>query len=169
MRRGGGLPQLAGLTEGLAVLAARGVAPSFDALVSELGGPAFATKLEAAIERLPPVEAAPPRRIGLAVRQDSLRRCEPFPARFEHYISDYLKSFKQAECAVYHWDDSQNPAVCLVGRHGRFGWFLDGIKGHGHIKLEPECLGPIHQVFAVAAIPASAAIEAIERLYYWGG
>ena len=55
MRRGSGIPQLAGLAEGLAVLAARGGAPSFDALVSELAlawGPAqFATKLEAAMAR----------------------------------------------------------------------------------------------------------------------
>ncbi len=37
MRRGGGFAQLAGLTEGLAVLAARGTAASLDALVAELG------------------------------------------------------------------------------------------------------------------------------------
>jgi hypothetical protein len=28
--------------------------------------------------------------------------------RFEHYISDYLKSFKQKECAVYRWEDRDN-------------------------------------------------------------
>jgi hypothetical protein len=120
------------------------------------------------IERLPPVETAPPRRIGVAVRQDSLIAVRAIAARLEHYISDYLKSFKQAECAVYHWDDSQEPAVCLVGRHGRFGWFLDAIKGQGSTEVESERLGPIHQAFAAAGIPASSAIETIEHLYNWG-
>jgi hypothetical protein len=171
MRRGGGFSQLAGFAEGLAVLAARGAAPSFDALVSELAlawGPAqFASKLEAVVERLPPVEAVLPRRIGLAVRQDSLTAVRAISARFENYIADYLKSFKQAECAVYHWNDSQEPAVCLVRRHGRFGWFLDVIKGQGNAEVEPERLGPIHQEFAAAGIPRSSAIEPVERLYNW--
>jgi hypothetical protein len=175
MRRQGGFPQLARLAEGLAVLAARGAAASFDALVAELGlawGPAqFACKLERVIERLPPVEAAPPSRVGTARRQDSLADVRALADRFEHYISDYLKAFKQGECAVYLWEGRNKSAVCLVGRHGRFGWFLDQVKGQGqdNAEVEPELLASIEQAFASTGIPKSSAIEAIERLYYWGG
>jgi hypothetical protein len=175
MRRGGGFAQLAGLADGLAVLVARGAAPSFDALVAELGlawGPGqFASKLERVIERLPAVETAPPPRVGTALRQNTLAEVRAVADRFDHYISDYLKSFKQRDCAVYLWEDSDTSAVCLVGRHGRFGWFLDQVKGQGHddTELEPEFLASIQQAFASNGIPKSSAIEAIERLYYWGG
>ncbi|MGB9390873.1 MAG: hypothetical protein WCB70_12940, partial [Xanthobacteraceae bacterium] len=61
-------------------------------------------------------------------------------------------------------------AVCLVGRHGRFGWFLDQVKGQGQeAEVEPEFLVSIQDAFASNGIPKSSAIEAIERLYYWGG
>ena len=174
MRRQGGFPQLARLAEGLAVLADRCAASSFDALVADLGlawGPGqFARKLERVIERLPPVEAVPPAHVGTARRQDSLADVRAIVDRFEHYISDYLKSFKQRQCAVYLWEDRNKSAVCLVGRHGRFGWFLDQVKGQGPDgELEPELLASIEQAFASTGIPKSSAIEAIERPYYWGG
>jgi hypothetical protein len=173
MRRGGGFSHLAGLAGGLAVLVARGAAPSFDVLVAELGlacGPSqFASKLETVIERLPQVETAPPKRISFALRQDSLSDVRAVAERFEHYISDYLKSFKQGECAVYLWEDKEKSAVCLVGRHGRFGWFVDKVQGQGENEIEPKFLDSIHQAFAAAGIAKSSSIEAIKRLYYWGG
>lgn len=163
---------LGGLSDGLVVLAAHGAASSVDALVAELAsarGPVqFANKLEAVIERLPAVEATPPPRIGLAVRQDSLAEVRAIAERFEHYISDYLKCFKQGDCAVYLWEDSPQ-AVCIVGRHGHFGWFLDNVKGAADTEFEPKFINPIRQVFASAGIPAGSTIESIERLYMWGG
>jgi hypothetical protein len=175
MRHGGGFPQLARFAEGLTVLVARGAAPSFDALVAELGlarGPGqFATKLESTIERLRSVEAAPPPRVGTAFRQDSLADVRTIADRFEHYMSDYLKPFKRGECAVYLWEDRGKSAVCLVARHGRFGWFLDQVKGHRQddAEIDPDFLVSIQRAFDSAGIPKSSHIEAIERLYYWGG
>jgi hypothetical protein len=175
MRRGGGFPQLAGFAEGLAVLAARGAAPSFDALVAELGlarAPGqFASKLESTIERLRSVEAAPPPRVGTAFRQDSLADVRAIADRFGHYMSDYLKPFKRGECAVYLWEDRDKSAVCLVARHGRFGWFLGQVKSHRQddAELDADFLVSIQQAFDSAGIPKSSDIEAIERLYYWGG
>jgi hypothetical protein len=48
---------------------------------------------------------------------------------------------------------------------------LDQVKGQGQddAELEPEFLASIQQAFAFTGIPRSSAIEAIERLYYWGG
>jgi hypothetical protein len=98
------------------VLAARGAAPSFDALVAELGvawGPGqFASKLERIIERLRPVDTAPPSRIGPARRQDLIAEVRAVVERFDHY--DALKSFKRGECAVYLWESLQQPVFAWL-------------------------------------------------------
>jgi hypothetical protein len=65
--------------------------------------------------------------------------------------------------AVYFWPDAEAPAACVVTRHGRLGWGLEGAKGPENAELPPARLEEICCTFTAADIPSEAAIEALEH------
>lgn len=56
----------------------------------------------------------------------------------------------------------QSPAVCVVTRHGRLGWALEGAKGPENAELPPARLDEICRTFTAVDIPSEGAIEALE-------
>jgi len=73
------------------------------------------------------------------------------------------------ECAVYFWEHTELPAVCLVRRHGRLGWFLDETKGPRNADLELGPLAIVAATFAEIGIQTSRVIFGIESLIFGRG
>jgi len=55
-------------------------------------------------------------------------------------------------CAIYLWDDSAEPAVCLVTRHGRLGWSLSEALGPSNAELDGKQLQEVTTAFVKAAV-----------------
>lgn len=157
-----------GLVDGLRFLAARGAAPSFDALVADLAAirqPAqFIARIGNLVQQLPLPEPIPPAVVGRARRLDDLAEIRRLAKRWKNCLADCcLDAVNDGRSAVYVWPDAQAPAACVVSRHGRLGWTIEDAKGPQNADLPPARLEEIHRAFAVARIPRNTAIEAIER------
>ena len=158
-----------GLTEGLRFLAARGAAPSFDALVADLGSvrqPAqMIARIANLVRQLPLPEPMPPRFVGGARRLDGVADICRLANRWKNCLETvYLEAVNDGRAAIYLWPHDQTPAVCVVARHGRLGWALEDAAGPDNLTLAPDRLDEIHVAFAAAGIAEQCAIEAIEHV-----
>jgi hypothetical protein len=157
-----------GLMDGLRFLAARGAAPSFDALVADLAAirqpTQFIARISNLVEQLPLPEALPPHLVGEARRLDDTAEIRRLAKRWKNCLADcYLDAVNDGRSAVYLWPHAQTPAACVVTRHGRLGWALEAPKGPENAELPPARLEEICRAFAVVDIPREAAIEALEH------
>jgi hypothetical protein len=157
-----------GLMDGLRFLASRGAAPSFDALVAELGAIRQPAQMMAHIanlvRHLPLPEPIPPVIVGGAHRLDSVTELRRLAKRWKNCLAGfYLDAVDNGRAAVYLWPDAETPAACLVARHGRLGWALEDAKGPENAELPPARLEEIHRAFAAVGIPTESAIEALEN------
>ena len=157
-----------GLMDGLRFLASRGAAPSFDALVAELGAipqPAqMMAHLANLVRQLPLPEPIPPVVVGSARRLDSGTELRRLAKRWKNCLAGfYLDAVDNGRAAVYLWPDAETPAACLVGRHGRLGWALEDTKGPANAELPPARLEEIGRAFAAVGIPTESAFEALAR------
>jgi hypothetical protein len=157
---------LLGFFEGLHFLAARGAAPNFDALVAECKGLHQPLQLSAyvkgLVESLPLPAEMPPPRIGLARRLDSPSEVRDLARRWRNCIERiYLSDIDDGKCALYLWENEEAPAVCLIVRYGRLGWFFDEAKGPGNAELGPRHRAFLQQAFSDAGIPSDLVACAI--------
>ena len=156
-----------GLRDGLRILAARGAAPSFDALVTDLAAirqPAqFIARVAKLVQQLPLAETLPPRVVGGARRLDDIGEIRRLAKRCKNCLACYLNAVNDGRAAVYLWPDVLAPAACVVNRHGRLGWALQDAKGPENADLPPARLQEIWRTFAAAGIPREAAVEALEH------
>jgi hypothetical protein len=155
-----------GLVDGLRILAARGAAQSFDALVADLAGirqPAqFMARIGKLVGQLPLPQSMPPARVAGARRLDDLAEISRLAKRWKNCLADlYLDAVNDGRAAVYLWPHPQVPAACVVNRHGRLGWALQEAKGPENAELPAARLEEIHRAFATADIPREVSIEAI--------
>jgi hypothetical protein len=166
----GGQPIAGGLTPGLRLLVSRGVATDFDALVAGLAGAAdasqFVAKLKGAIDLLP-LPAPPPPCIAQAKRIDYLSEVIALAREWNNCLETFEHQIDSGECTVYLWEDPMASAACLVRRHGRFGFFLEDVKGPVNSEIEPERLEPIREAFADAGIPPASVIDYIENVLFF--
>ncbi len=107
-----------GLVDGLRFLAARGAAPSFDALVADLAAirqpVQFIARIGNLIEQLPLPEAIPPAMVGPACRLDDLAEIRRLAKHWKNCLADcYLDAVNDGRSAVYFWPDTQAPAACV--------------------------------------------------------
>jgi len=158
---------LEGLVDGLRFLAARGAAPSFDALVADLAPiqqPAqFVARIAKLVQQLPLPEPIPPETVGGARRLDGVAEICRLAKRWKNCLaSGYLDSVNDGRAAVYFWPHRQAPAACVVARHGRLGWALEDAKGPENADLPAARLEEIHRAFAAAGMPRDSALAAIE-------
>ncbi len=144
-----------GLGDGLRILAARGAAPSFDALVTDLAAirqPAqFIARVAKLVQQLPLPEALPPRVVGGARRLDDIGEIRRLAKCWKNCLADgYLNAVNDGRAAIYLWPDALAPAACVVNRHGRLGWALQDAKGPENADLPPARLQEIWRTFAAA-------------------
>jgi len=161
-------PEPEGLTDGLRILVARGVAPSFDALVGDLAAmrqPAqFIARIGTLVQQLQLPEAAPPAVVGAARRLDDIAEIRRLAKRWKNcLIYRYLDAVIGGRSAVYFWPHEQAPAVCVVNDHGRLSWALEAPKGPQNTDLLPARLEEICGAFAALGIPKESAIGALEH------
>lgn len=152
-----------GIAEGLRILAARGAAASFEALVADLAAirqPAqLIARLLKLISRLPLPELMPPAHIGGAHRLDHDVHIRQLAKRWKNCLAScYLDAVNDGRSVVYLWPHGEAPAVCVVSRYGRLGWGLEAAYGPENANLPPGRLQEIHSAFAAAGIPEHSAI-----------
>jgi len=157
-----------GLGDGLRILAARGVAPTFEALVADLAvirQPAqFIARIEKLVQRLPLPTLMPPATVGGAQRIDDIVEICALAKRWKNCLSDcYLSAVNECRSAIYLWPHAETPAVCVVSRHGRLGWGLETAKGPENAELPLSRMDEICCAFDAAGIPKESAIEALEH------
>jgi hypothetical protein len=99
-------------------------------------------------------------------RLDRVDKVEALARAWRNCLGTYGSGIDAGNCAVYLWE-AERPAVCLVGRHGRLGWFLDEVKGPQNIEIEPEQLKVIGATFAGIGVPGSRVVSAIENIIWW--
>jgi hypothetical protein len=162
------LIRLEGLVDGLRFLAARGAAPSFDALIADLAAIRQPTQLIARIanlvQQLPLPDPVPPEAVGGAHRLDDTTEICRLAKRWKNCLANaYLKSVNAGCAAVYLWPHPQAPAACVVTRHGRLGWALADAKGPENADLPPAREEEIHRAFAAVGIPKDSALEPLEQ------
>jgi hypothetical protein len=157
-----------GFVDGLRFLAARGAAPSFDALVAELAAirqPAqFVARIGKLVQQLPLPESMPPAKVEGARRLDVVTEICRLAKRWKNCLAGgYLDAVNDGRAAVYFWPHAQAPAACVVVRHGRLGWALGDAKGPENAELPSPRLQAIYRAFAAAGIPTESTLEAIEH------
>ena len=154
--------------DGLRILAARGAASSFEALVADLAAirqPAqFLARISKLVQQLPlPELMMPPASVGAARRLDDIAEICRLAKRWKNCLADcYLDAVNECRSAIYLWPHAQTPAVCVVARHGRLGWALEAAAGPENAELPLPRLEEICRAFAAADIPKADAIEALE-------
>jgi hypothetical protein len=156
-----------GLIDGLHLLAARGAAPSFEALVADLAAirqpTQFAARIGKLVQQLSLPEALPPRVVQGAIRLDSPGDIRRLAKRWKNCLGErYVDAVNDGRSAVYLWHHAAAPAACVVTRHGRLGWALEDAKGPENAELPTARLEEIHHAFATAGIPQDVVVEAIE-------
>jgi hypothetical protein len=161
---------LVGLSQSLQFLVCRGSNGSFDDLVGSLATVTTRPQLTALVREwigsLPLPETMPPRSIGNAQRLDSGKELCSLAKTWHNCLDSYIYSMDAGHCAVYLWEDADNPAACLVRRRDRLGWFLDEVKGPNNIDLDPDHVEVIEAVFDKANIPRTSIVSAIEAILY---
>jgi hypothetical protein len=162
--------KLNGLTASLQFLVSRGVAPNVDELVVELAKvtawPQLAAMIEFWVGMLPLPETMPPASVGHGRRLDRVDTVCSLGRAWQNCLGTYGSAIDAGRCAVYLWEEAARPAACLVGRHGRLGWFLDEVKGPRNIDVETEQLEAIGAAFAGVGVPGSRVVSAIESIIY---
>jgi len=152
--------------EGLQFLALRsGI--TFDVIATQIGSldqpEQVIAKVRQIVESLSLPEM-PPTRVGTFRRLDHVAEIRAIAKNWKNCMTDFLCTINDGTGAFYLSQQSEQPAVCLVVRDGRIGWFLDEVKGPNNVDIEPQYLGQIHEAFANASIPQSFIVEAIKTL-----
>jgi hypothetical protein len=159
---------LYGLADGLRLVAARGAAPSFDALVADLAhqpqSAQFIARLRQLIADLPLPEALPPRQIGNGRRLDCGKEIRQLARNWQNCLGSYVEQVDHGRCAIYLWDDPTAPAACHVTRHGRLGWVLHDALGPNNREIDVGQLAMICDAFAAAGVAQARGVYAIEQI-----
>jgi hypothetical protein len=160
--------ELRGFTEGLRLLASRGVAPSFEALVEDLSSISQPSQLIARINNLvsalPLPECIPPVNVGGARRIDEPGEICRLAKRWKNCLKNYVQPTNDGAAAVYLWPDRSAPAVCLLLRFGRIGWALVDIKGPKNADLPPARIKEIENAFGEIGLVRSSGVRALEQI-----
>jgi hypothetical protein len=159
--------KLEGISDGLQFLVSRGAAPSFDALVSDLASVRhprhLLRRIQNLVETLALPEFIPPAMLPGAYRIDSVAEILRLAKFWKNCLALHVDAVNDGGAAIYYWPDASTPAVCMVLRYGRLGWFLKEAKGQGNAELPSRQLTEIHQAFATAGMRPSFVIRALRR------
>jgi hypothetical protein len=162
--------KLNGFADSLQFLGSRRAGVSFDDLVAELATvtarPQLTAMIRGWVQSLPLPETIPPSSIGNARRLDSSEELSSLARTWRNCLGSYASAIDAGHCAVYLWEDVTRPVACLTRRHGRFGWFLDEVKGPRNVEIEPDQLEVIAAAFAHVGVPRSRVVSAIENIIW---
>lgn len=159
---------MSSFSRGLHCISMRSGRLSFDQLVSELARARqpnqLLARLKSIVDSLPLPGALPPARVGSAERIDSGRQLRALGKKWGNCLESYVWNVEHGQCAIYLWQDADLQAACAVTRSGRFGWFLDQIKGPENTDLEAQDHDKIISAFEAARIPSESIINSIAQL-----
>lgn len=136
---------------------------------SQRGSRSLFVKLNHLIENLPLPITLPPARVGKASRLDQAVAIRSLAKNWHNCLARYVEGIDAGTCAVYFWKDSSAPAVCLVRRHGRLGWFLDQVKGPQNVDIEPKHHAEIQSAFSEVGIPSNRVVVPIIQMTVYAG
>jgi hypothetical protein len=154
-----------GFSDGLRFLVSRGVAPSFEALVSELAAISdedrLVSRIGKLVETLPLPTEFPPPQVLKARRIDRLTEIRSLEETWNNGLADYVGEINAGTCALYLWEDGDFSASCSVIRCERLGWFLNEVRRPGNTGIDPWQRAQISSTFDQAGFPSSHAVAAI--------
>jgi hypothetical protein len=154
-----------GFADGLHFLVLRGVAPSFQVLVSELAAISedelLISRIGELVERLPLPTEFPPPQIQKARRMDWPAEIRSLSENWNNGLADYIGEINAGTCALYLWEGGDFSASCSIKRCGRLGWFLNQISGPQNSQINPHQHGRIRAAFDQAGFPPLQAVAAI--------
>lgn len=169
----GELDALVGLTESLAWLAARRTETSDEGLIADLAGRRqprqLVARLRRLVEDLPVPQIGPPDVVGAARRIDSPPEVRQLAKAWRNCLVTFQHRIDDGRCVVYRWPAPVGPALALVERHGRLGWFLEQVKGPNNRDLPAEALEVVEDEFAGAGVPAVRLAAPLEALIAQAG
>jgi hypothetical protein len=162
------LEAVAGLADGLRWLANRQSGASYDALLADLAGRKqprqLVARLKRHVEDLPLPQSGPPDTVGQARRLDSPAEVRRLARAWRNCLVTFQHRIDDGRSAVYRWPAPSGPALALVERHGRLGWFLEQVKGPDNQDLAAGALTTIEDSFREAGLPSSRIAAPIEAL-----
>jgi hypothetical protein len=154
-----------GFADGLHFLVSRGVAPSFQALVSELAAISeeelLISRIGELVERLPLPTEFPPPQIQKARRMDWPTEIRSLSESWNNGLVDYIAEINAGTCALYLWEDGDFSASCSIKRCERLGWFLNHVSGPQNSGINPQPHARIRAAFDQAGFPPLHAVAAI--------
>jgi hypothetical protein len=154
-----------GFADGLRFLVSRGVAPCFDALVSELASISeeerLCSRIAELVETLPLPTEFPPPQVQKARRVDSPPEIRSLSKTWGIGLADHIQEINAGTCALYLWEDGDFSASCSVTRCERLGWFLNEIRGPRNSEIDGRQRGQIRSAFDQGGFPSTHAVAAI--------
>src|SRR3569832_383792 len=162
------LDSLIGLADGLRWLAGRGYPSGYEALVGDLASRSqprqLIARLRRHIEDLPLPESDPPSAVGPARRIESPSEVRQIAKAWRNCLVTFQHRIDDGRSAVYRWPGPLGPALALAERHGRFGWFLEQVKGPANQDVPAHARKTIEDAFWEAGLPPVRLIAPLEAL-----
>lgn len=153
---------------GLRCIALRRGRSSLDELVSELASARqpdqFVARLKSIVDSLPLPDALPPTRVQYARRIDSGIELSDLGKRWQNCLDRYVWDMEHGRCSIYLWQHAGVQAACEVTRCGRFGWFLNEVRGPGNARIEGPDMDDIRKAFESAGILGESVINSIRQI-----
>jgi len=157
-----------GLHDALRWLGGRGVPGGYEALVADLAlrkqPRQLIARLKRLVENLPLPSAGPPHVVGLNCRLDSPAEVRRIANAWRNCLVTFQHRLDDGRCAVYRCTGPEGPALALVERHGRLGWFLAQVKGPENRDLPAAAQKAIEDRFSEAGVDSVRLVAPLEAL-----
>jgi len=164
----GELESMVGLEDGLRWLAGRGFSTGYEALLADLASRKqprqLVARLRRLVEDLPLPQIELPGTVGPAQRIDSPAEVRQIAKAWRNCLVTFQHRIDDGRCTVYRWPAPDGPALAVVERHGRLGWFLEQVKGPDNKDPPAEALKTIEAEFVEAGLPPVRLIAPLEAL-----
>jgi hypothetical protein len=162
------LDSVFGLADGLRWLAGRGCFGGYEALLTDLAGREQSRQLIARLKRhvedLPLPGNEPPDAVGPARRIESPSEVRQIAKAWRNCLVSFQHRIDDGRSVVYRWHGPPGPALALAERHGRFGWFLEQVKGPSNQDLPAQARKAIEDAFSDAGLPPARLVAPLEAL-----
>ena len=108
------------------------------------------------LRTLPPVPRLPPRVVGHSKMIETHQELARAARAGRNCLGSYAAQITQLKCAVYIWDDGDEPIYIEVKRKDELGWFVADMKVANNTSPSDERRKLVDHAFDVAGIDSNA-------------
>lgn len=116
------------------------------------------------LRTLPPVPRLPPRVVGHARMIETDQELARAERMGRNCLSSYAAQITQLKCAIYIWDDGDEPIYIEVRRRDELGWCLADMKVANNSPPPDERQKLVDHAFDVAGIDSNAVAISLNLL-----